>query len=176
MTNTDILLPTALTGCCMLTATELMGGFTREDGSREVLSQDDIKRCFIGRAKLLQATTIATLALYDQELSKGCTRRAVCGPVFLRLMNELRKNPTILCTLRWYTDRHGEGYADYHTGRHERDRHLCASCYGMLQDREKGGQRRVWRELPELMDVKVEGWDQGQVSPASAPAPQEPGN
>ena len=90
MTNTPSLLPTALMGCCMLDATELIEGFKREDGTLEKLSPEDLGRCLLGRANLVRANTLATISLFNQKLSEGCTRRDVCAPVFLRLLDELR--------------------------------------------------------------------------------------
>ena len=158
LTGTDALLPAALMGCCMLGATELVGGFAREDGTPEQLAQDDVGRCFLGRANLMQANTLATLALFNQTLAEGCTRRDVCAPVFLRLLDELRAHERVVCTLDWY-----KYWTDYIDGRDD-DRRICAPCYKMLQDREKQQHKDIWKRLPELMGVTVEGW-------AADPAP-----
>ncbi|EIW56790.1 uncharacterized protein TRAVEDRAFT_170761 [Trametes versicolor FP-101664 SS1] len=152
MTNTDVLLPTALMNCCMLDATDLVHGFAREDGTAETLSADDLGRCFLGRAALMQANTLATLALFNQTLAEGCTRREVCAPVFLRLLDELRNHEKVVCTLDWY-----KYWSDYIDGRDD-DRRLCTPCYKMLLEREKQQHREIWRRLPELMGVTVEGW------------------
>ncbi|KAI8992835.1 hypothetical protein BD414DRAFT_412376 [Trametes punicea] len=167
MTNTDILLPTALMGCCMLTAAELVDGFAREDGTREVLAAEDIGRCFLGRANLMQANTLATLKLFNQTLSEGCTRRDVCAPVFLRLLDELRSHERVVCTLDWY-----KYWSDYIDGRDD-DRRLCAPCYKMLSEREKQQHREIWRRLPELMGVAVEDWAQDVPAPAATPPSSE---
>ncbi|TBU29661.1 hypothetical protein BD311DRAFT_660619 [Dichomitus squalens] len=165
MTSTDVLLPTALMGCCMLNSTELVNGFTREDGTQEKLSAEDIGRCFLGRANLMQANTLATLGVFEQTLSEGCTRRDVCGPVFLKLLDELRNHERVVCTLDWF-----KYWSDYIDGRDD-DRRICARCYKMLQEREKEQHRGIWKRLPELMGVVVEGWAAdpaltGEVRPA----------
>ncbi|KAI0350924.1 hypothetical protein OH77DRAFT_1411978 [Trametes cingulata] len=152
MTNTEVLLPTALMGCCMLEAAELVNGLTREDGTVERLSMEDLGRCFLGRANLMQANTLATLNLFNQTLSEGCTRRDVCAPVFLRLLDELRNHERVVCTLDWY-----KYWSDYMDGRDD-DRRICAPCYKMLQEREKQQHREIWKKLPELMGVAVDGW------------------
>ncbi|KAI0334219.1 hypothetical protein GY45DRAFT_1318694 [Cubamyces sp. BRFM 1775] len=160
--NLDSLLPTALMGCCMLDATEITDGFTREDGARETLSPEDLGRCFIGRANLMQANTLATLKLFNQTLSEGCTRRDVCAAVFLRLLDELRSHEKVVCTLDWY-----KYWSDYVDGR-DNDRRLCPHCYTMLHEREKQQHREIWRKLPELMGVTVEGWAAEPSTPPQA--------
>lgn len=163
MTDTPSLLPTALMGCCMLGATDLIEGFKREDGTPEKLSPEDIGRCFLGRANLIQANTLATVTLFTQTLSDGCTRR-VCAPVFLKLIDELRNNEQVVCVLEWF-----KYWSDYIDGRDD-DRRICAPCYKMLQEREKVVHRDIWRRLPELMSVTVDGW---AADPAAATAVTE---
>ncbi|KAI0826507.1 hypothetical protein BC628DRAFT_1320114 [Trametes gibbosa] len=152
MMNADALLPTALMNCCMLDAPELANGFAREDGTQEKLSMEDLGRCFLGRANLMQANTLATLNLFNQALATDCTRRDVCGPVFLRLLDELRNHEKVVCTLDWY-----KYWSDYIDNRDD-DRRLCAPCYKMLLEREKQQHRDIWKKLPELMGITVEGW------------------
>ncbi|TBU21796.1 hypothetical protein BD311DRAFT_188914 [Dichomitus squalens] len=152
ITSTDVLLPTALMGCCMLNSTELVNDFTRENGTLEKLSPEDIGRCFLVRANLMQANIMATLGVFEQTLFEGCTRRDVCGPVSLKLFDELRNHERAVCTLDWF-----KYWSDYIDGRDD-DRKICARCYKMLQEREKEQHRGLWKKLPELMGVVVEGW------------------
>ncbi|KAH9925605.1 uncharacterized protein BXZ73DRAFT_78946 [Epithele typhae] len=172
LTGTDALLPAALMGCCMLGADELIRGFMLEgetgDGARREALADaaDVGRCFAGRANLMQANTLATLSLFAQTLSEGCTRREVCGAVFLRLVDELRGHERVVCTLDWF-----KYWTDYIDGRDD-DRRICAACYKMLQDREKVQHKDIWRRLPELMGVTVEGW--AADGPAAADASATP--
>ncbi|TBU53856.1 hypothetical protein BD310DRAFT_127481 [Dichomitus squalens] len=162
MTSPDVL-PTALMGCCMLNWTELVGfGFTREDGTWRS-SPEDIGRCFLGRVNLLQANTMATLGVFEQTLSEGCTRRDVCGPVFLNLLDELRNHERVVCTLDWF-----KYWSDYIDGRDD-DRRICARCYKMLQEREKEQHRGLWKKLPELMGVVAEGWAAGPTPAEEVP-------
>ncbi|KAI0742517.1 hypothetical protein C8Q80DRAFT_1273171 [Daedaleopsis nitida] len=153
--NTPSLLPAALMACYMLDATELINGFTREDGTTEKLSQDDIGRCFLGRANLMQANTLATLELFAQKLSKRCIRRDVCAPLFLKLIDELRTHEDVVCTLDWF-----KCCMDYADARDEH-RRICPACYKMLLDHEKSVHIDIWRRLPDLMGVPVEGWAAG---------------
>ncbi|KAI0742362.1 hypothetical protein C8Q80DRAFT_1108543 [Daedaleopsis nitida] len=72
-TPTSTILPSALFNCVLLTS-DVLDGYTREDGSVEYLSQDDLKRC-IDAAPELSATTAGNalgLALHAQGLR--CSR------------------------------------------------------------------------------------------------------
>ncbi|KAM5538737.1 hypothetical protein V8D89_007459 [Ganoderma adspersum] len=53
------MLPTMLMDCFMLCA-EIVDGPVREDRAREVLAQDDLGRCFVGRTKMAQASASRT--------------------------------------------------------------------------------------------------------------------
>ncbi|OSD03792.1 hypothetical protein PYCCODRAFT_1466700 [Trametes coccinea BRFM310] len=151
-TNTDILLPPALMACCELSATELMNGFSREDGTREVLCREDIGRCFVGRAKLVEASALIALRVFDQTLSPGCARRTECKPIFLRILDELKNNKDVVCSIRWH-----DSVIPY-IQREDRDRYLCWPCYRMLEAREEKEQQEVWNKLPELLGLTVENW------------------
>ncbi|TBU37538.1 hypothetical protein BD309DRAFT_610396 [Dichomitus squalens] len=65
---------------------ELVNGFAHEDGKPEKLSPEDIGRCFLGRANLMQANTQATLRRLCPDALRGlhAARRRV--PVFLKLL------------------------------------------------------------------------------------------
>ena len=125
--------------------------------------EDDSR--ILGRANLMQANTLATLSLFNQTLSEGCTRRDVCAPVFLRLIDELRSHERVVCTLDWF-----KYWTDYIDGRDD-DRRICAPCYKMLQDREKQQHKDIWKRLPELMGVTVEGWAADPTPPADTTVP-----
>ncbi|KAI9061836.1 hypothetical protein FKP32DRAFT_1677767 [Trametes sanguinea] len=152
LTDTAILLPPALMTCCRLSATELMNGFAREDGTREVLSQEDIGRCFVGRARLVEAKAFVTLKVFDQALSPDCTRSSECEPIFLRLLDHLKSNKDVLCNVFWHN------LLGSYIEREDRDRNLCWPCFKLLKAREKEEQQKVWRKMPELLDLTVEDW------------------
>ena len=84
----DVMLPGALMGCCMLDM-EIVEGFAREDGTREMLSLEDLGRCYLGRAKLLEANAEATLKLLKQSVASGCQRPERCEATMRKILNEL---------------------------------------------------------------------------------------
>ncbi|TBU29633.1 hypothetical protein BD311DRAFT_796428 [Dichomitus squalens] len=146
-------LPTALMGCCVLNWTELVGfGFTREDGTLDKLPRGH-----------RTANTMATLGVFEKTLAEGCTRRDVCGPVFLKLLDELRNHERVVCTLYWFNY-----WSDYIDGRDD-DRRICARCYKMVQEREKQQHRKIWNKLPELMGFVAEGWAAGPTPAEEVP-------
>ncbi|TBU54719.1 hypothetical protein BD310DRAFT_951231 [Dichomitus squalens] len=74
-------LPTALMGCCIFRSAELVNGFAHEDGKPEKLSPEDIGRCSLGRANLMQANTLATLRRLCPDALRGLhgARRPCAG-------------------------------------------------------------------------------------------------
>ncbi|KAI0632736.1 hypothetical protein C8Q77DRAFT_1196281 [Trametes polyzona] len=166
MMDADILLPTALMNCCMLDDGDFVNGFIREDGVAETLSPEDIGRCFIGRANLMRANTLAILNILDQTLAEGCTRPDVCATVLRRLVDELRAHEDVVCSLYWY-----QYWVDY-IDCGDNDRQLCPACYQMLFERGTQQHRDIWNRLPEMMGVSVEGWTPEPPLPAETPLPE----
>ncbi|OSD03791.1 hypothetical protein PYCCODRAFT_1466699 [Trametes coccinea BRFM310] len=154
MTGTDVLLAPALMACCLLGASELMNGFAREDGTREVLSNDDIGRCFVGRAALVEATILFMLNISDQTLSSGCTRPSRCKKVFLCLLNNTKhqNNLGTFSRLSWYC------FFYRWVESQDFNRRLCWPCCDMLRNRENQLHDDTWRRLPELMGLSVQSW------------------
>ncbi|KAI0705966.1 hypothetical protein C8T65DRAFT_740693 [Cerioporus squamosus] len=60
----DSLLPSALSVCCMLDGKDLVGGFVREDGTRERLSEQDLTLYITAISTLCQASTGVVLAVF----------------------------------------------------------------------------------------------------------------
>ncbi|KAI0668972.1 hypothetical protein C8Q78DRAFT_1193951 [Trametes maxima] len=156
-TGTDALLPVALARCCLLDS-EIVSGFTREDGTRETLAYDDLGRVFGAKSKLMHTNVYATHRVFRQTVAKDCRRQEVCAKVLKRLLSELVNDEKAMdplrLTLAWdaYIDRievkKGDG-----------ERELCAKCYKMLKDeRAKEEQRALFRSLPTIMGVTIEGW------------------
>ncbi|TBU37462.1 hypothetical protein BD309DRAFT_616750 [Dichomitus squalens] len=68
------LLPTAYVVCCTLGAS-ITKGFEREDGSREVLSPEDLSRCFGITNALIAASIAAASRVYTSRVSSTCQNR-----------------------------------------------------------------------------------------------------
>ncbi|RPD76886.1 hypothetical protein L226DRAFT_459128, partial [Lentinus tigrinus ALCF2SS1-7] len=171
LVGADKWLPGALMGCCMLGA-ELIDGFQREDGTRETLSLDDLGRCYLGRANLVEANATATLKLLRQTLSPDCRRPERCEPTLRQLLGDLadiEQHKKTVFNLRW--DWSWTPYVD----RQDVERELCWECYRMLgkHGRQKEIHAEIYERLPEMMGVKVERWGVPDPAPQPEEAPQD---
>ncbi|OJT06025.1 hypothetical protein TRAPUB_3123 [Trametes pubescens] len=169
-TGADALLPVALARCCLLDG-EIVGGFAREDGTQEVLARADLARVFAGKARLMHTNVYATHRVFRQAVAKECRRAKACEGVLKRLLGELVQDEAVMDPLRltyaWgaYVDRievkKGDG-----------ERELCAKCYAMLKtERVKEEQRALFRALPGMMGVTVDGWATKPGMDAAASTP-----
>ncbi|KAI0752020.1 hypothetical protein C8Q74DRAFT_1211638 [Fomes fomentarius] len=169
----DVILPGALMGCCML-GMEIVEGFTREDGTREMLSLEDLGRCYLGRANLLEANAEATLKLMKQSLAPGCRRPERCEPTIRKILHGLAEgSQNVLFSLRW--DWSWTPFIE----REDKERDLCSECFKMLgkRGRQKEIHRAIFDKLPSLMGIKVERWGLPPVeseSEAQDPPPPDP--
>ncbi|KAI0776682.1 hypothetical protein BD413DRAFT_469202 [Trametes elegans] len=152
-TGESSLLPTALMACCTLGA-DIVLGLPREDGTRETLSPEDLGRCFVGRARMAQASARVAHQMFRQSVARGCRHPACCQRVLQRLLNELGDaRIELVSNLDWAAP--WVGYVD----EKDEERELCGKCYKMLEEeRPRQLQREVWQVLPTMMGVSVEGW------------------
>ena len=146
------MLPGALMACCLL-ETEIADGFEREDGTRETLTPEDLARCMVGRAKLLEANVRATLRILHPEVHPDCLRRDTCAGVLVGMLKKL-EDGTVLYSFRW--DWTWTAYVEWADTRRE----LCPRCFDMLG---KGGRQKeqhldIFGKLPDMMGVKVDHW------------------
>ncbi|TBU45385.1 hypothetical protein BD309DRAFT_1017834 [Dichomitus squalens] len=148
----DKMLPGALMACCLL-ETGIVDGFEREDGTRETLSNEDLARCMVGRAKLLEANVQATLRILHPEVHEDCMRRDTCGEVLLKLLKTLEEG-TVLYSFRW--DWTWTAYVEWADTRRE----LCPRCFEMLgkEGRQKDQHSEIFNRLPAMMGIDVAHW------------------
>ncbi|KAI8992828.1 hypothetical protein BD414DRAFT_482339 [Trametes punicea] len=153
LTGAHSLLPTALMRCCTLGA-DIVHGLERPDGSRETLSPEDLGRCFVGRARMAQASARIAHQMFRQSVARGCRHPACCLRVLQRLLNELGDaRIELVSNLDWCMP-----WVSFVEEKDE-ERELCGKCYKMLEeDRPRQLQREVWQILPTMMGISVEGW------------------
>lgn len=84
------LLPTALFVCCSLKATDLLKGYTREDGSVEHLALEDIAGLLDARGGLTEKTLFLAARIFALRVSKTCTAPDTCREA-LEMMLEARR-------------------------------------------------------------------------------------
>lgn len=151
------LLPTALLACCALDA-DIAHGYTREDGTRETLSADDLGRCFAARTTLAARMLTLALRIFEPRVrdSDACTGRAACARVLQHVLREVRgradhfAHPDVF--LSWLEPFEEEEVTGLLDG-------CCTSCRKMLRRRDMRERLEVWLELPEITGVRVDGWD-----------------
>ena len=81
LTGSSDLLPLALLECCKLNA-NIVSGYTREDGTVECLSQDDIGRCFAAKGVLAVQVIAAYLAVFERaDTDASCLDADACQDV-----------------------------------------------------------------------------------------------
>ena len=152
LTHADWLLPTALMACCEL-GREITEGFLREDGTRDVLSLDDIGRCFAGKAKLAEANLATMHYVLRQDVTAACEHPGRCKYVLRKLMNALLEGHDEAKGLQWY-----ESWQPF-IDKVDRGRELCCKCYKMVTEtRQEEKETEIFLRLPEMMGVEVEGW------------------
>ncbi|EIW56892.1 uncharacterized protein TRAVEDRAFT_49704 [Trametes versicolor FP-101664 SS1] len=79
LVDEPLLLPSALLMCCSLNCADIVKGFTREDGTREMLSLDDIGRCFAARTKFSEYVLLFLVARTSEPLvATDCAAPAEC--------------------------------------------------------------------------------------------------
>ena len=159
LAGADYLLPVALMCCCML-GPEISEGFTREDGTKETLALDDLARCFVGRAKLLEATFVAAHRTFRSTVSDACRDPVRCQGALQRLLQELVEHAGMMGDIRDL--RFDNSKTDY-INETDEERALCAKCFAMVgkNGRQAEQHREIFKKLPEMMGVTVEGWSAG---------------
>ncbi len=160
LTGTASLLPVALMTCCKL-GPELGDGFAREDGTHEALAYDDVVRCFVGKARLTEASFVAVHRVFRDAVAGGCKHPSTCRGVLQRLLQQVVENEELMEDIRsLHFDDAKTGYIDVV----DSGRTLCAKCYEMVGEggRQDEQRREIFRRLPEMMGVEVENWDVGE--------------
>lgn len=142
LTNTLSVLPAAFYHCSALGG-GIAKGHSREDGTVDYLSRDDLSRCIEGMRALMAATHE-----YVQSLSKGpspsCTK--ACGQSWRSSLDRLQRDWLVLMRndpLRGALDQ----------GIFGTERSLCAICVSWVREREREELTRLWNLLPKIFGV-----------------------
>ncbi|TFK81977.1 hypothetical protein K466DRAFT_501158 [Polyporus arcularius HHB13444] len=162
LTGCTQLLPPALLSCCLLRSDAVVAGAAREGAPGESLSLDDIRLCYLARGKLAAAGVETALRVCQPLVSDTCSKTLRCVVLLIELVVKLPEQADQLCTgnpFRSYADRFG-----FLRGK------LCGSCYAMLEERDREERRAMWKKLPELLGIDVDGWaaDDKDASAAGA--------
>lgn len=153
LVNEPTLLPTALLMCCALDE-NIVKGYTREDGTQEMLALDDIGRCFAARAHMAgQSLLLAT------QIFKPCVLESACC-----VSPEACVDAVQDMLLGVGDDMVHYSHPDVFTSWLEPYENTasflrcCTSCRTMLEYRDRKQRLEVWLDLPGIMGVDVDGW------------------
>ncbi|TFK79702.1 hypothetical protein K466DRAFT_505139 [Polyporus arcularius HHB13444] len=150
LTNTPSLLPYSLYMCANLGG-EVLKGYTREDGSVEYLSPDDLRRCIDARSRLSCRGLAMCSRIFADTVNKECTTRSSCCTSLKTAFWEVaqRGNPAKTCIL----DPWG-----HIISRSARAHSICPCCKQEMLLRDEEECRVAWNALPEIFDLEIEGW------------------
>ena len=145
LTDTPSMLPGALY-CCYALGSDLPDGWTRTDGTTCHLPPEDAKRCVTARATITHIEWRTFAIVFDNKPSPSCARwsRGAAGVACDR------PEPSPEGDTLWdWGDDLGNGLSDDH---------ICECCHQVLQGRNRIMLQNVWRWLPRVFDLSVEGW------------------
>ncbi|KAI1787620.1 hypothetical protein LXA43DRAFT_1098154 [Ganoderma leucocontextum] len=147
LTNTPLLLPMALYGCCYLGGL-LVGGWTREDGTVEHLCMADLKRCFDARITLVQEQFLLLSCLFDAVPPEQCAEHGRCAPFLSNIQRKiLREEVMMKKDVLW----------DWSPFMREM-KGVCGACVQVLLERNRVERQRIWDSLPRIFGIVVEWW------------------
>ena len=152
LTGTPSILPTAFYECC-IQGSKVLDGYIREDGSEEHLEKADLKICMDGREALVREALKLVLRIFDPEGcdSEDCSTLAHCPPALLRMMvDAAHYDCASACDV--FTSWEG-AIRDL-----AEKRRLCDSCTRAVVARDVDERRDIWRRLPDILGLVVEGW------------------
>lgn len=145
------LLPTALYDCCSLDGS-VLDGYTREDGTVDYLSPDDLRRCLNGRDALHREGIENVCRIFTAVNIKCSVHTLVaCGNAMHEVFTDAVHSPQIVRPTPL------DSWADVIRASGERFG-LCKSCIEHLLRRDVETRRDLWRRLPACFDLVVDGW------------------
>lgn len=135
-------LPYALYRCIQLySATMLLGGISKDDGTVQRLAPEDQLPCLEGHRRLIKAQTGTSFSwIYDDDtLSGSCTRPKKCDQFRHSLLKANLIPEPVVSGLDLWNATHADG--------------LCKSCTEVAQVLQGMGRDQFWEMLPKLLDL-----------------------
>ncbi|KAI0705964.1 hypothetical protein C8T65DRAFT_809535 [Cerioporus squamosus] len=146
------ILPSALEACCSLKVEELFDGFLRQDGTRERLSEKDLKLCIAGMRALTHAGSAAVIEALVGFSRDECKTREVCQGTIQLLISDHTDD---VMGFPAGTGSPFENWEDYMSlflkG-------ACRGCAMNVKKRFHAQQRSLWAKLPSIFGITIEGW------------------
>lgn len=166
LTNTPLILPTALYFCCQLSTETLLQGIQRSDGTTERLSEEDLKCCLDARPKLAQLSVILDNMIFRPMKNQQCTTwdtSRTCASLIERLRKTCNDRNK-LCEVidldilkrRALSDSHS-----FHTsfGTVREGAEFCGCCRGIFVTRDNQDRAQVWAILPRIFRIVLDSWE-----------------
>lgn len=149
------MLPTALYACGRLSVGELLSGSARADGTVEKLGAADLERCIHTKIQLVKYDAQIAARFFDAEPPSSCTCLSAAArrtALQVRARANVTDYPTLLDAdpLSKYFSEVAEDLAE--------DAVICRRCADMLKGYHFALRQRIWRQLPEIMNLDVDGW------------------
>ena len=153
------MLVSALYDCCRMPPATVMHGTPRADGTHECLTPEDIELCWDVRAGLAGREaniTMRFLSPFRAPPTSTCTRVEECAHNIDYLFEESKGHTTVVGNnpLRDFG-----GYVE------EIAATVCVLCAKVLEKRAESLRQEVWDDLPELMDLNIDGWIEAAAVP-----------
>ncbi|KAI0739115.1 hypothetical protein C8Q80DRAFT_1275284 [Daedaleopsis nitida] len=148
LTGNLSMLPIALYDCA-LTRGRIARGWHREDGTVERLSDGDLERCIDGFGTLCREWTDMSHQIHSTTPSQMCLTREACRESLLDLREQAADNQIL-----W------EPLSPTLSIRSPHCEPTCPSCTSDLLKRDSVARHALWRRLPTIFGLEVEGWDQ----------------
>ncbi|PIL26281.1 hypothetical protein GSI_12037 [Ganoderma sinense ZZ0214-1] len=150
------LLPSAFIACVWAESgkPELEGighGFTKEDGTRDLLSPGDLTVCFEAQSRLCRAAITTAMRTFKPVASPECKMPAACKKALRNVLLSLEQKVDEPVS--------GDPFTPYdHFVTAPGGLAVCPPCTDMVLERSKKERKAVWDRLPELLRIEVPGW------------------
>nr|VWP01114.1 Cytochrome P450 51 [Ganoderma boninense] len=160
LTDTLSMLPGALFVCTLLSPGELLRGLTREDGTVEHLSADDLRRCLEGQRTLAIEVSLLPSRIFARTPAVGCSTPAHCQPWCLHTLVCIVSSENIAARQTSLGSWRNTIVPPASDGGMNTAK-LCGACEKELLRRDRHERWKVWKRLPEIFGIDIEGWGTG---------------
>ncbi|RDX48984.1 hypothetical protein OH76DRAFT_1483475 [Lentinus brumalis] len=161
LTGATTLLPSAFFICCMLDNAVLVGA--KCGTINEQLSMQLVQVSYAAQRRLAGVSISIVLRVCTPATSAACTQAGVClialGTLFTTEMARIE------CYSHYNPLQSYEGLFRHLHGR------LCAPCYAMLRERDVSQRRTLWKSLPQILGIVVDGWADAPDNPSASLSP-----
>ncbi|TFK81976.1 hypothetical protein K466DRAFT_557214 [Polyporus arcularius HHB13444] len=149
LTGATTLLPSALFVCCMLD-NAVLAGAKCGNTLREHLPTQLVQVSYAAQRRLAGVSISIVLRVCTPATSAACTQAGVCLIALWTLFTT--EMARIECYSHYNPLQSYEGLFRHLHGR------LCAPCYAMLCERDVSQRRTLWKSLPQILGIIVDGW------------------